>query len=269
MFWILLTAFGIISGITTVLFGFGGGFIAVPLLFTLTCLSFPPDSLTGQAAMQIAVATSTAAMIFSAGFSTYRRHRDKQLNWSIVQPLLIPVAVGAAGGAIAAVAASGLWIRWAFIAYLGITILDALLRPGFMQASSQKFRSLSVTANLFTGLGIGLIAAFLGVGGSVLSVPMMRRRGASMSEASALANPLSLPMALSASLVYVVMAWQGQSPGKGFVGYINLPALALLVAGSWLGIRAGAPLLPRIPDIVHARAYVILLIMMFVIMLAI
>lgn len=268
MFWILLTAFGIVSGITTVLFGFGGGFVAVPLLFTLTCMSFPSESLIGQAAMHIAVATSTAAMIFSAGFSTYRRHRDRQLNWGIVQPLLIPVAVGATGGAIGAVVASGLWIRWVFIAYLGISVLDALLRSGFMHASCKKFRPLSVSENIFTGLGIGLIAAFLGVGGSVLSVPIMRRRGASMSEASALANPVSLPMAVAASLVYVVMAWQGQSPGTGFVGYINLPALALLVAGSWTGIRIGAPLLRIIPDVVHARAYVILLIIMFFIMLA-
>lgn len=100
-----------------------------------------------------------------------------------------------------------------------------------------------------------------------MSVPMMRRRGASMAEASALANPVSLPMAVAGTLVYVFLAWRGQSLGNGFVGYINLPALAVLVAGSWCGIYLGAPLLSNIPDGAHARLYLALSILMFVVLL--
>lgn len=268
MFWFLLAAFGIISGVTTVLFGFGGGFVAVPLVFALTTLSYPPGSLIGQSAMHIAVATSTAAMMFGAGLATFKRHREGKLQWGIIRPLLIPVAIGAIAGALLAVAVSGAWIQWVFVAYLGITVLDNVLRPGFMHKSTGHFRPMSPRANIVIGLGIGLIAAFLGVGGSVLSVPVMRRRGASMAQASALANPVSLPMAVAGSLVYVVLAWQGKSLGSGFVGYINLPALSLLIAGSWCGIRLAAPFLHKIPDVVYARMYILLLVLMFFVMLA-
>lgn len=269
MFWLILSVFGIISGITTVLFGFGGGFVAVPLLFTLISLAFAPDSFIAQSAMHIAVATSTTAMIFGAGLATYRRHRAGQLSLSVVKPLLLPIALGAIAGAVAAVASHGSWIRWVFIAYLGLTILDALFRPGFMRVPAGQFQPLSARANLAAGFALGLIAAFLGVGGSVLSVPLMRRRGAAMSQASALANPLSLPMAVTASAVYLVLAWQSPPLGWGFIGYIYLPALAILVGGSWLGIHLATPWLKNISDSVHARAYISLLILMFFIMLVI
>ena len=42
-------------------------------------------------------------------------------------------------------------------------------------------------------------------------------------------------------------------------GYVDLPAFALLSLGSLVGIRLGAPLIPRIPDRLHARAYLALL----------
>lgn len=41
---LLLCLFGFISGITTALFGFGGGFITVPLLYTLITLVWGPQS---------------------------------------------------------------------------------------------------------------------------------------------------------------------------------------------------------------------------------
>eukprot|EP01032_Pedospumella_encystans_P003823 gene3823-4519_t len=63
----------------------------------------------------------------------------------------------------------GEFVRLAFIVYLGVTLLDCLLRPGFVvrrAAATAAIAPLSrgiATAGSFV---IGLIAAFLGVGGS-------------------------------------------------------------------------------------------------------
>jgi len=54
---------GFTTGITTVLFGFGGGFVVVPLVYQLLVR----QQLLAGNAMYIAVATSTAVMIFNAG----------------------------------------------------------------------------------------------------------------------------------------------------------------------------------------------------------
>jgi uncharacterized membrane protein YfcA len=87
-----------------------------------------------------------------------------------------------------------------------------------------------------------------------------------MSEAAALANPLSLPSAIAGSLVYTVLAFGDEGLGGGFVGYVDVIALMILVAGSWCGIRLGATLVGRIPDNVHAKAYLSLLALMMAVM---
>ncbi len=53
-----LFLFGLLSGITTWLFGFGGGFVAVPLLYAIIIQKWSNESNVGIHAMQIAVATS-------------------------------------------------------------------------------------------------------------------------------------------------------------------------------------------------------------------
>ncbi|MGD9760458.1 MAG: sulfite exporter TauE/SafE family protein, partial [Comamonas sp.] len=56
--YLLLAVCGCATGVTTVLFGFGGGFVVVPLLYRLLSTPNAPGSAVGQSAMQIAVATS-------------------------------------------------------------------------------------------------------------------------------------------------------------------------------------------------------------------
>lgn len=68
--WLFLC--GILSGITTWLFGFGGGFVTVPLLYLLATSGWGAQSAVGQQAMQIAVATSALVMLCSALLATWR-----------------------------------------------------------------------------------------------------------------------------------------------------------------------------------------------------
>ncbi len=90
-----------------------------------------------------------------------------------------------------------------------------------------------------------------------MTVPLLRRCGLSMTQATSMANPLSLPVALGGTLTYLVLAgYQEQGLGRGFVGYIDLLAFATLAGGGWLGIRLATPLIGRIPDALHARVYV-------------
>jgi len=268
----LLALFGCLAGVTTVLFGFGGGFVVVPLLYKLLTLTHPPGSPAAVAAMQIAVATSTCVMIFGAAMATRRHQRAGNIEWPRVRPLLAPIAIGAAAGAAAATLVDGNSLRWAFAAYLALTILDCVFRPGFMSrpavaAGNAGAGSSSIGPDTAIGLVIGVIAAFLGVGGSVMTVPLMRRRGADMTRATAMANPLSLPVALAGAAAYVVLAWQAPALGAWHIGYVDLRALLILIAGSWLGIRLTSPFIGKVPDRVHARIYVGLLVLVLVAML--
>lgn len=267
---LLLCLFGFISGITTALFGFGGGFITVPLLYALITLVWGPQNEANDVAMQIAVATSTCVMIFSASLSTSAHYRKGHLNWNIIRPFIIPISLGGVLGAFVALSVNSEWIRWLFIIYLIITILDCFLRPGFMQTSREGITPSHRhhVADTPIGLLIGAVAAFLGVGGSVMTVPLMRRRGASMIQAAAFANPLTLPMAVTGTFTYLYFAFtQHIELGDGFLGMIYVKGALILIVSSWLGIRFANLLMPYLSDKRHAQSYPLLLLIVLAVML--
>lgn len=262
MFYLLLTLFGCLTGITAVLFGFGGGFVVVPLLYRMLTASHGADDPIGQSAMHIAVATSTCVMIVNALIATDKHRRVGNLIRDYLWPLGGFIGLGAILGAIAAVWVSGEVIRYAFIAYLGVTIVDCLLRRGFLtHAKDVVPRRLGRMETSGGGVGIGAIATFLGVGGSVMTVPLLRRSGLSMSQATSMANPLSVPVAVAGTLTYMALAGLSETDlGPWFIGYVDLLAFALLTVGSLMGIRLATRWIGRIPDRVHAWGYVGLLI---------
>lgn len=271
MLYLILALFGCASGVTTVLFGFGGGFVIVPVMYGVLTASHGADDAIGQAAMHIAVATSTCVMIVNAIASTRKHQRAGNIVRSYVWPLAGFIAAGALLGAWAAARASGDLVRGIFIAYLGVTILDCVLRQGFLtQPSAPTPRPLGLGAMVGGGVVIGAIATFLGVGGSVMTVPLLRRRGLPMTQAAAMANPLTLPVAVVGTLSYMAAAQTlREALAPWIIGYVDLLAFAALALGSLAGIRLAAPLIPRIPDALHARVYVGLLAVVMLSMLLI
>jgi len=263
MFYLLLALFGCMTGTSAVLFGFGGGFVVVPLLYWMLLASQGADSAAGQSAMHIAVATSTCVMIVNALVASRRHQRAGNLVRHYLWPLGGYIGLGATFGAAAAMWVDGEVIRYAFIAYLAITIADCLLRRGFLDpAQGQQARNLGGMQTMFGGMGIGVIATFLGVGGSVMTVPLLRRCGLSMTQATSMANPLSVPVALAGTATYMLLAGLSRFDlGPWFVGYVDLLAFSVLTLGSLLGIRLATPWIGRIPDRVHARVYIGLLVL--------
>lgn len=261
MTYLLLALFGGLSGITTVLFGFGGGFVVVPVLYGVLT-SGAGGSLAEAAAMHVAVATSTCVMIVNASLSTRRSARAGTLLSAWLWPLAGFIAVGSLIGALAAGFVTGSALRVAFIVYLAITIVDCLCRRGFV---SRTVEGEPRRPDRWTigpgGILIGAIATFLGVGGSVMTVPLLRRCGLSMTQATAMANPLSLPVALIGTLTYMLSGTMSVSKmGVGYIGYVNLTAFAVLTCGAWFGMRLAARWVGRIPDQLHARVYIGLLV---------
>ncbi len=98
-----------------------------------------------------------------------------------------------------------------------------------------------------------------------MTVPLLRRCGLSMSQATSMANPLSVPVALAGTLTYMALAGFTESDlGAWYIGYVDVLAFALLTVGSLLGIRLAAPWIGRIPDRVHARVYIGLLMVVMI-----
>ncbi|MFH0178589.1 sulfite exporter TauE/SafE family protein [Streptomyces cacaoi] len=256
-----LLLFGCLTGITTVLFGFGGGFITVPVVYGVLSVTARP----GADAMHIAVATSAAVMVVNAGVATLAQWRQGRLRRAYVWPLAAFIALGAAAGSFAATLVGGTALRLLFAAYLLVTIIDSLVRKGFLSvAHRMRPKPLGRGTTTLGGTGIGLVAAGLGVGGSVMTVPLLRRRGLAMAEATAMANPLSVPVGVAGTLVYTLVPTA--SAGTGQIGYVDLGAGAVLLLGSLPTIAVARRVTGRVPDRVHSAAYVGLLVVVLIVM---
>ncbi|WP_147916777.1 sulfite exporter TauE/SafE family protein [Ruania zhangjianzhongii] len=258
-----LILIGILTGLTTVLFGFGGGFVTVPVIVWA-------DAAAGGAAGTVAVATSAVVMVINASVATSSTHRSTLARLRGRLPLLFLLALGGLLGAILALAVPAEITSWGFVLYLTLTIVDVLARPGFLRpAGHAKGASTRIAIPTVLGTPIGAVAAFLGVGGSVMTVPVLRRSGLPMGQATALANPLTLTISVPASLVFLAAQHTADIHGAVFaVGIVDLGAAALLLLGAVPVIVALRRRPPRIRDGAHAWTYVGLLLLVLVAMLA-
>ncbi|MFI9462332.1 sulfite exporter TauE/SafE family protein [Streptomyces xiamenensis] len=262
-----LLGIGLLTGVTTALFGFGGGFVAVPVVVWA-------DAALGPDAMRVAVATSALVMVVNAGFATAVTPRRTLAALRGGGPLLALLAAGAAAGAFAVRYAPAGPVRWAFLGYLALTIADLALRPGFLRPHprpASRPRPAADTAApargplpAVLGLPIGAVAAFLGVGGSVLTVPAMRRAGHPMRLATVLANPLTLVVTLPATAVSLsgTLDSAAAQAHAQLVGLVDLRAAGALLLGALPVIAVLRRRPPRIPDRAHAWAYLALLCVM-------
>ena len=259
MIYAALELVGIATGLWAGLFGFGGGFVIVPAIYHLLPRVGLLTSATQHFAMHVGVATSTAVMIVTTAYATFKDYRAGSIDLKHVFPLGYYIALGAAAGAYVASAISGPALRLVFATYIAAVIVDGVLRTGSVgERSSIGVRPMSTPVEIFVlGVIIGAVASLLGVGGSVMTVPLMRRRGAHVRNAIALANPLSFPVAVVGTLTYVLAAAANSVRlGPGFLGFVCLPVFVVLSALSILGIEVAVRVLPKIPDEVHAIIYI-------------
>ncbi|MGA5704800.1 sulfite exporter TauE/SafE family protein [Peterkaempfera bronchialis] len=261
---VALIGIGLLTGVTTVLFGFGGGFVAVPVVVWA-------DAALGVDAMRVATATSALVMVVNAGFATAVTPRRVLLALRGSGALLLLLAAGASVGALATRFAPAGPVRWAFVAYVALTVADLLLRPGFLRPRTRAEAASDAPRPLPAVLGVpvGAVAAFLGVGGSVMTVPAMRRAGHTMHLATALANPLTVAIALPATAVSLSAAALPAAADAHLhlVGLIDLRAASALLLGALPVIAVLRRRPPRIPDRAYAWSYIGLLAMVVVAML--
>ncbi|GGE33700.1 UPF0721 transmembrane protein [Pullulanibacillus camelliae] len=250
-------AIGVLTGILSSLFGFGGGIIVVPVLYWLLPGQHIPDSLV----MHVAIATSLAIMIINSTNSTLSHHKKGNIIWPIFLKLAPAIAVGAFIGSLVAHYFSDEVLRYLFIAFLLYTIISSFLKKSFIRVEANDIQMPRQMLTNFVGSGIGIIATLLGVGGSILTVPFLRRCKLKMINAVALATPLSLPIALvgSVSSIFTGLT-QAHLPATCF-GYINLPAFLGIAIGGFIGVPIGIRLAQKLPDQLFSKVYLLLLLL--------
>ncbi|CAM3483093.1 sulfite exporter TauE/SafE family protein [Paraphotobacterium marinum] len=258
---LIICLVGLMSGFTTVLFGFGGGFIMVPFIYHFLWFSDPSLH---QESMLIAIATSSSIMMMSSVFATYKNYQLKIMNVSMIFPLFYYIGIGALVGSFLSTIILDQILKLLFVLYLIVTIIDCLFRKGFIEI--QPLNQKTNHSSFFKGIFIGCISSMLGVGGSIMTVPLLRREGFEIKKCVQAANALTIPVAITGCCMYCFLGLKHHL-GSNYVGYINITCFIWVTLSSFSGIYLIKRANIQIPDKAHSIIYIMLLVLVTLVMI--
>ena len=245
---------GIVAGLLAGLFGLGGGVIIVPVLSGLFSAHHFPNELI----MIMAISTSLATIIPTSISSILSHHHLNNIRWDNVRQLVPYIFIGAAMGAIIAHYIDSTLLKNIFIAYLFYVSFRMAKGSSPVAPIKKKARS----HHSVVGAAIGLLSSLLGIGGGTLTVPYLVSQKIPMKNAVAISSTCGLPIALSGTLIYIIIGWNNTSLPEWSIGYIYLPSLVGIMLCSILTAPIGARLANKLPakQLKHYFSIVIFLI---------
>jgi len=246
-----LLLLGCCTGFLAGMLGIGGGMLLVPFItFVLTARGFPEVHV-----LKTAVATSLATICFTS-ISSVRAHQARgAVRWGIVRLLAPGIVMGAFVGAQLAKALPALVLGVLFALFLGFSATQMLI-----DRKPSASRQLPGSAGMVgAGGGIGLLASLVGAGGAFASVPFMTWCNVPIHQAVGTSAALGFPIALAGTVGYVVAGWSLHDLPAGTVGYLFLPALAVVSLASVFTAPVGARTAHRLNMRQLRRVFAVLL----------
>ena len=235
---IACSALGIVAGILAGMLGIGGGVVIVPaLILILSAQDFPSEFI-----VITAVATSLCTIIFTSISAARAQIKRKAVDWTIFKLWAPTVVLGSFLSGFIAARLPAVVLEIGIAVFLLIISLIMLSRWVPDQARTMPGKPGTTGLGLFSGVLSGLA----GIGGGNVMVPLMVFFNVPMQRAVATSSTLGFPLAVVATLGYVISGW-GREVAPWSLGYVYLPAVALIAVFTVLLAPAGVALSHRIP----------------------
>ena len=221
-----LLSLGIFVGIISGFFGVGGGTILVPAL-----LIFGMDT-------KIAIGISVVQMVFSSIFGSYLNNKKGTLDIVMVSTIGVGGFVGAQLSGTITSSFSDRTLESIFLAFA----LFALLRLFFKTNEHKDTREMNKTLLFLVGFIIGAISMSVGVGGSLLLVPI-------------LVGFLHVPLkkATSAGLFFVVFSSISGLISHSIKGHVDYESGIIIGLASLLGVYIGIHFKHKVDEVIQKR----------------
>lgn len=235
-----LAILGICTGFLAGLLGIGGGMLLVPLITLL----LSAQGVSADLAVKCAIATSMATIVFTS-ISSVRAHQKRgAVRWDIVRRLAPGIVIGSLIGSLGIFALlKGQWLAIFFAAFVGFSATQM-----FIDRKPAPSRQMPGTGGqLAAGGAIGFLSGLVGAGGGFISVPFMTWCNVAMHNAVATSAALGLPIAMANVAGYVLGGQSVSGLPSGSVGYIWLPALAIIAIASVMTAPIGAKAAHALP----------------------
>ena len=228
-----LAALGLTGGFMAGLLGVGGGMVLVPFL-TWILASRGVDN---ELAVKMSIATSMATIIFTSISSVRAHHKRGMVRWDLVKGIAPGIMIGALVVSIGVFALlKGAWLSVVF----GVLVILAALQMLLDRKPKPTRQIPGTSGQLAAGSVIGFLSGLLGAGGGFLSVPFMTWCNVAIHNAVATSAALGFPIAVFNVIGYVLGGWSVAGRPEWSIGYVWLPALAVIASCSVLMAPLGA-----------------------------
>lgn len=229
-----LVAVGLFAGLVAGMFGIGGGAVIVPVLFFLL------DGMGySETAMHVAVSTSLATIVLTSVRSVLAHHKHGAVDWAIIRGWVPWIMTGAAVG----IFLSGMMSKQLLLGLFGSLLFllaaqIALGRPSWKLAEAMP----AGAARAGLGTSVGILSAIMGIGGGTFGVSLMTLCNTPIHRAVATAAGWGVAIGLPGAIAAMIVGWGREGLPPFSVGFVNLPAFALISVFTVLMAPVGAAL---------------------------
>ena len=225
-----LILLGVGVGFLSGFFGIGGGTILVPLLLFLGYET------------KVAIGISVIQMVFSSVYGSYLNNKKGTLDIIMVSIIGVGGFLGALLSGTITTSFSDLTLESIFLLF----VLFALLRLFFHITTHEEEKNVSKIILLLIGFAIGVVSMTIGVGGSLILVPI-------------LVGFLHVPLkkATSAGLFFVVFSSLSGFISHAMQGHLDYYSGIIIGVASLLGVYIGVHMKHSINAEVQKRLLII------------
>lgn len=235
----MLLLMGAFGGFSAGLLGIGGGMILVPFITMI----FSARGFAAEVIVHMAIATSLATILFTSLSSVRAHHQLGAVRWRIVALLAPGILLGSWLGPWIGKQMDSASLALFFGVFVAFSATQMLLgkKPG-------GARELPGAPGMFAAGGaIGVLAGLVGAGGGFISIPFMSWCNVKIHNAVATSAALGFPIALAGTLSNIYYGWHAPGLPQYALGYIYVPALAVIATASVAFAPLGARTAHRMP----------------------
>jgi uncharacterized membrane protein YfcA len=234
-----LLAMGCFGGFAAGLLGIGGGMVLVPFITMI----FGAKHFAPQLIVHMAIATSLATIMFTSLSSVRAHHLHGAVLWPVVRMLSPGILIGSWIGPWIGKQMNTQVLALVFGLFVAFSATQMLVNKKPAAA-----RDLPGTPGML-GMGglIGVVAGLVGAGGGFISVPFMAWCNVKIHNAVATSAALGFPIALAGTISNIYFGWGEPGLPQYSLGFIYVPALAVIAAASVVLAPLGARVAHKMP----------------------
>lgn len=237
--WIVYLLMGLFVGFFAGLLGIGGGLILVTLMvYLFTVQGFPADRL-----LHLALGTSITSIVFTSISSLRAHHQHGAVRWDILRIAVPGLIAGTLFGTVVAdlLKSKYLAIFFVIFVYYSAVQMFANIKPKPTRQLPGKV-GMSAAAVI-----VGIVSSLVGVGGGVMTIPLMSLCNVPMRQAIGTSAALGLPIAVAGTVGYMANGLGKDHLPALSVGYVYVPALVGIVVGTFITVPWGARMAHTMP----------------------